>query len=425
MRQLDLDGWDMLPGQKKCWENDHSETILFSSGLGSGKSHVLVKKLIKYSVINKGIAGGLLVPNYSSFKRDIHPLMIQITEEMGLVQGKHWQYNQMDKTYKFIWSSAPLYVFTAENAIAGPNLGWGGINEHSLIQYERVKEFLRRIRIKNVPLKQKFMAGTPEDVFGWLEDFVALQKDLNEKNPNAFAIVYADTRENIFIDDAYRAHLEAMLDSEALRVFASGEIIRIGGNYFYYAFKTEKNVSDEAAYNPDALIYANLDFNVGRMAATLAHKHDAKTFHFFDEIYLQGNSGTGEMASAISSRFSKDKVILTLDASAKNRKTSGMSDVQILIEHGFKQEQIRYKRSNPKFRERQLLVNGKLDKCEILFNPKCKRTIRDIKNVQQNKATFEKDKTDLDLTHFSDTIDYLIDYEFSLYLARKSSTIEI
>jgi hypothetical protein len=415
--------YDPLPAQKPVFEDDVTETILHSAGLGSGKSYNLCMKLIKLSKLNKGHAGGLLCPSYAMFKKDIHPTFQDIFERSGIKKGKIWSYNQQDKSYQFIWNNKPLYIFTAENEIAGPNLGYGAINEFSLCPWDRVNQFLRRIRTDS-PFKQKILAGTPEDKYGWVMDYVNMMNEQEKMNPSSFKLVFGDTSENTHIDKNYSDTLEYMLDKRALQVFKQGMIIKISGDMFYYAFDRTKHVREDIIRKPGSIVYANLDFNVGRMTCTFAHRFGSQ-LQFFDEFELLGNSDTNQAAQEILKRYGKD-VILTIDASGKNRKTSGASDYQILMQAGFPQQNIRSKNVNPRFRERQLLVNGKFDKSEILISNKCKTLIKDLEQVEQNKLTFEKIKDkDGKLTHSSDTLDYFTDYEFSLYLNRESKTIQL
>lgn len=412
-----------LPSQKPVFDDDVTENILHSAGLGSGKSYNLCMKLLKLSKLNKGHAGGLLCPSYAMFKKDIYPTFQDIFEKSGIRRGKIWEYNAQDKAYTFIWNNKPLYIFTAENEIAGPNLGYGGVNEFSLCPWDRINQFLRRIRTDS-PFKQKILAGTPEDKYGWVMDYVNLMNDQEEKNPGKFKIVFGDTSENKHIDQTYAQTLEYMLDKKALEVFKSGRIVKISGDLFYYSFDRSKHVHDSITQKQGSTIYANMDFNVGRMTCTFAHKHGNQV-HFFDEFELLGNSDTPQSAQEIIRRYGKN-VIITIDASGKNRKTSGASDYQLLMQAGFPQQNIRFKSVNPRFRERQLLVNGKFDKNEIFINPKCKILIKDLEQVEQSKLTFEKIKDkDGKLTHSSDTLDYFIDYEFSLYLNRNSQTIQL
>lgn len=408
-----------LPTQKIVFDDDVTETILHSAGLGSGKSYNLCMKMIKLSRLNKGHAGGLLCPSYAMFKKDIYPTFQDIFENSGIPRGKIWEYNAQDKTYSFIWNPKPLYIFTAENEIAGPNLGYGGVNEFSLCPWERINQFIRRIRTES-PFKQKVLAGTPEDRHGWVMDFVNMMYEQEKKEAGKFKVIFGDTTENKHIDQTYAATLEYMLDKKALQVFKEGRIIKISGDLFYYSFDRNKHVHEIIEIPKSQQVYANLDFNVGRMSCTFAYRLGARTY-FFDEFELLGNSDTAQAAQEIIRRYGNG-VILTIDASGKNRRTSGASDYQILIQSGFRKEQIRFKSVNPRFRERQLLVNGKFDKSEIIISPKCKVLIKDLEQVEQSKLTFEKIKDkEGKLTHTSDTLDYFIDYEFSLYLNRQTT----
>ena len=251
-----------------------------------------------------------------------------------------------------------------------------------------------------------------------------MMNEQEQKDPGKFKIVFGDTSENKHIDQTYAATLEYMLDKKALQVFKEGRIIKISGDLFYYSFDRSRHVRQITDIPKGKTIYANLDFNVGRMTCTFAQMI-GKTPYFFDEFELLGNSDTQQAAHEILKRYGKN-VMITIDASGKNRKTSGASDYQILMQAGFDKSQIRFKSVNPRFRERQLLVNGKFDKDEIIISPKCKVLIKDLEQVEQNKLTFEKIKDkDGKLTHASDTLDYFIDYEFSLYLNRSTKFTQL
>ncbi len=422
--------------------------MLYSGGLGGGKTYLLAMKALQLSFINKGYAGGFLAPSYREFKRDILPTIEEIMAE-NRVRG--WRYHKQDQCFYFPWTNAPLYVFTGEKAIAGPNLAYCLINEYSLIQYERVKEMLRRVRVKNAPAKQKVLAGTPEDIHGWLDDWVNLMHKKGD-----FKIVYAHTKDNTHIDEDYMEDLAAVLDEQALRVFASGEIgVDLGTDKFYYAYSRE-NEDTSLKYQVGQLIHVGMDFNVGQMSSSLMHKHN-DNLYIFDEIHLTGDSDTNAMAVAIIKRYCHDSelmrevdhiedkdafkskwltlpkrhrelalshILITCDAAGRYRKTSGMSDVAILESFGFG---IRCKAANPRLRQRQLLHNGLLSKKKILVNPDtCPKIVRDYKKVRQDKVSFGKikDKDDR-LTHFSDGIDYIVDFEYTLFTERKSQTIQL
>jgi hypothetical protein len=398
--------YDKLPTQAKVFDDDLTFTIMQSMGLGGGKTYNLCMKLLKLSKLNKGYAGGVLAPSYPDFKKDIHPTFEEILE----VNKVRYRYHKTEKWYLFPWSKAPLWVFTAEKPIAGPNLAYCGINEFSLMPYDRVSEMLRRVRIKNAPFKQRIMVGTPEDEYGWLEEFVEAQE---ERGPDKFRIHYGDTDENVHIDENYGEELRALLDDKALEVFKSGKIARLGSDYYYYSFDRSKNVTERAEYDPSLIIHVGLDFNVGNMCATFSHKVGNRQM-VFNELHLTGDSNTYTMADRLKEMYPKDMMLITCDASGKNRSTSAkidaLSDVKILElpEYGYN---VRWKRQNPRHKKRILHMNGLLYHSQLLINPRCKKTIRDLKGTKA-KPDYTKDEgKDKSFSHFSDGLDYVCDFE--------------
>lgn len=408
-----------LPAQKVVFDDDITRIIMFSGGFGSGKTYLLCMKMIKLSYQNKEFSGGVMAPSYPDIKRDIVPTFIDI-----LTKNKvKYKYHSTDKWFHFPWmnKNSKLYLFSAEKPLVGPNLAYAGMNEMSLIPKERFYETLFRVRVKRAKAPQIILVGTPEDRFSFLEEFVEQQENENEKEVGRFKIVYGNTKENIHLDQNYQKLLESSLDSQALKVFMEGQIVRLGGNYFYYAFSIGKNIDDSVKFIPGNRVSISMDFNIGRMTSTFWHIVGQNAYAF-DELLLLGNSDTRQMCEAIKIRFGID-VDLYLDASAKNRSTKGTSDLQIIQSFGFKN--IFFKASNPTFRDRQLIVNGKLDRGEVKINPICKSLIKDLKSVRQVKSDYSKEKTDQTLTHSSDGMDYLLDYLFPLDLNRKSRTIQL
>lgn len=413
MRKLKLK-YIPLPTQAKVFNDDITNTIVQSMGLGGGKTYNMCMKLLKLSYLNQNQSGGILAPSYAMFKKDIHPTMEMILNANNIP----FKFHGSDKWYKFPWSKAPLWVFSAEKPIAGPNLAFCGINEFSLIPYERINEMLRRVRIKEAPFKQKILVGTPEDVHGWLEEFIERQE---ERGEDYFKIHYGDTDENIHIDENYGRELETLLDEKALEVFKSGRIARLGNDYFYYSFSKEKNVTPVATYRKDLVIHVGLDFNVGNMCATFSHKIGDKQ-HFFDEVQLKGDSNTYTMAKYILNKYPKERILITCDASGKNRSTSAkekvLSDVAVLKEY-FHKDQIRFKSQNPRLRKRQLHMNGLLYHSRILIHPNLKKTIRDFDKCRQ-KPDFTKDEgKDKSFSHFTDGCDYVCDFEHPMSLKKE------
>lgn len=400
----------MLPAQKE-FHNDSAFKILgFLGGLGSGKSFALMMKLLKLSWQNKNFSGGLLSPSVEDFKRDMLPMFEECFASHGLQNLAY--YHKQDKCFYFPWTSGKLYVFSGEKAIAGPNLAYCGINEPSLIKYERINEMMRRVRVKNAPVKQRCMAGTPEDIHGWLQDFIEEQTNLGN-----LRLIQAKTGENKFLDPEYVQHLKDTLDPAQFRLFAEGELIRIGSNLFYYSWTKENETDIEL--DPDMPLLINVDFNVGRMTATVAQKYmdgHKKIIVFCDELVLTDyNSDTYALVNAIKQKYDylwKNRYLITCDFAGKARKTTGPSDVEVL-KKAFGDDSVRYNiTGNIRLRQRQILMNGLLHHHQILVNPKkCPTLRKDFLRVQQ-ELDYTKKKVNEQLTHASDTADYLCDFEF-------------
>ena len=414
--------YNPLPSQRTFHNDLETDVLIFAGGLGSGKSYALVQKLLHLSYINKGFAGGVLCPTVADFKRDILPLFEQTFAENGLQDV--CRYKRGDTCFIFPWTDKPLYVFTGERPIAGPNLAYCGINEPSLIKEIRVNEMMRRVREKSAPVKQRAMAGTLEDHLGWLQDFI----EQHEKS-GKLRLVNASTAQNVHLDPEYYQHLKDTLDPLSFRLFAEGEMIRLGSNVFYYSFSQDNNLC-KTEYDPNLQLFVNVDFNVGNMTAVCCQQYwdnkGNKITHFVDEICLKSDSAdTFAMAEAIKARYPKslDWLMITCDASGKARKTTGPSDAQVLKQI-FGEDAVRYKSAgNMRLRKRQILINGLFSHNRILINKeKCPTLVRDVSKVQQRIDDFTKDKKNPELTHASDAMDYYCTFEYELLNRNNFST---
>lgn len=452
MAKIKINFKTAFPTQKLVYNDDDTENIMMAGGLGSGKTRVLCEKALKLSLLNKDVAGGFLCQSYKDFWKDVQP---EFEKVFGKFKIKHKvKFHGTRLTYHFPWSKAPLYIFSGEKEIAGPNLGYCLINEFSLIPWQRINEMMRRVRVR-CPHKQRIFGGTPEDKFVWIDDFIDMMEKKEMKDPGSFVLYHAHTEENTVNDEDYADLLRATMDDNALKVFLQGQTgVRLGGDYFYYKYDDKAHVSELACYDENLLIHVGLDFNVGKMACSYSHKVKTGNItnpykqHFFDETLLFGESDTYTISIEIIRKYCFDKdlmdqvknidheneqdvwldtwqniplhkrqkglsnMLISGDASARARKSSGTSDFLILEKMGFI---TRFRRSNPRLRERQLLIAGLMQHNLILVNPKCKYIRRDFLKVEQDKLSFGKlkDKDDK-LTHMSDGCDYVLNEEYEL-----------
>lgn len=361
------------------------------------------------------------MPSIADYKKDLLPLFEEILDTNNI----QYRHHRTDKWFQFPWTSARLYVVSAEKKIRGPNWGFAGLNEVTLMTHERYKETIGRVRIKDSTYPQVVSSGTPEGTGHWLHE-VFVENPMNNSR-----IIYGDTRANAenFRDD-YIQSLEQSYDPIMLDAYLRGMFVNMKGNRFYYAYKPEVNDNKLIERVPGAEVRVSLDYNVSPMIATLwniTYVTNAsgvplldpqgvpyRKARAFDQIVIEDGAETQKMSRALY-EYGLDPETTTIypDPAGKNRSTQGPPDNKILEQCGWKK--IKSRLAAPRFRQRQLAVCNLLAKGLIEINPdRCKALKKDLEAVEQDKATYEKIKDNPKLTHASDGMDYFIDLEFPL-----------
>jgi hypothetical protein len=409
-------------GQQEFDSDILTKILHMNGGYGSGKSYGLVQKCLKLSYLNRHIPGGLVVPSIPEYKKDVLPIIEEILDANHIPH----RYNKSEKVWRFPWSRAPMQIVTAERKIKGPNWGWAGINEVTLISIERFREVLGRVRIKNTPYPQIAMSGTPEGFGHWLHELLIEKPITNSR------VIYADTRDNAHnLADDYIPTLEASYDEISLAAYLKGLWVNMNAARFYYAYDPAKQHDESIVRKKGEEVYVTLDFNVSPMCATLWHIRYVKspTGHLiygldeqpmeevlgFDQIEIKDGADTYKMSDAMYARgLEPDSTTIYPDPAGKNRSTqSPLSDIDILKKCGWNKIQVKI--VAPQFRKRQLCVNNLLDKALIKFNPNtCPGIKKDLQAVEQDPATLEKLKENKSLTHYSDGLDYMCDIRYPM-----------
>lgn len=398
--------------QKEYQADTHSKFLHLSGGFGSGKTYALCMKLFQLSYINRDLPGGLMCPTYGEFNRDVRPLMEEILDFHRV------KYSFKSMKFRFPWSRAPLYVVTGKQKIRGPNWAYGGINEVTLIPFERYREFIGRIRLKKSVCPQIASCGTPE---GFGTDY---HEHLIESpfSPHV-RVIYGSTMDNLSnLSDDYVPSLEASFDKVMLDAYLKGLFVNMTGNRFYYSYDNKNEDKTIRPYEDGDLVHFHLDFNVEHMTGG-AWRYNGG-LEGFDEIVIENNADTRKMARAMKERgYLPDNTIIYPDPSGDSRSTKGQSDVEILRQEGYYQFKI--KPSAPRMRQRQLNAANLMEKGIVKLHPeRMKTTRRDFLAVTQDPGTNEKNKDNPKLTHASDGFDYMIDHLFPFSGKRSGVTVQ-
>lgn len=401
------------PHQKEFIKDTTSKFLHLSSGFGGGKTFILAYKLLHLSYLNCPHHGGLVVPDFKDFKRDVLPEMESILETNNIP----YKFHGSEHWFQFPWTPGRLYVTSAEKKLRGPNWAYAGINEVTLMPLVRYKEVIGRVRIKGSKFPQIASVGTPEGFASeYYEYFV-------EKPPQGFRMIYGSTDDNKEnLHDDYISNLENTYDSKMIDAYRKGLWVNMTGNQFYYSFDPAKQFRRDLKRDMFSEYLIAMDFNVDPFCASI-WGHDGYKIFGVDQVKLAGEQGydTRKMIQALFNRnYTPSNSVIYPDPAGNARSTKGAPDIQILREAGFHVES---RLKAPPMRRRQLNVNNLLDKGRIVFNPDLMPDVRkDFEGVEQDKITLEKKKDNPNFTHFSDGVDYLCDILFPFSGDLKSIT---
>jgi len=172
-------------------------------------------------------------------------------------------------------------------------------------------------------------------------------------------------------------------------------------------FNREYNVQ-RVQYDPTLPIRIGMDFNVSPMATVLFQLHtQSPRIRVFDCMGLRHAEGellTERVARTIKDKYPNNRYIVYPDPSGIARGTSSRrSDHQILRDEGF---EVRVERRAPKVIDRVNTMNKRFE--DMVIDSSCTELIKDFEQVVNREGTRDIDKSNKELTHYSDGFGYAI-----------------
>lgn len=250
---------------------------------------------------------------------------------------------------------------------------------------------------------------TPESLNWGYELF---KGELKERHD--VGLISASTRQNLALNKDYVHRLEGSFTDKAAESYIEGNFVNLSKGMRFYAFH-EGNEKDLPV--PDgAELGCGMDFNVMPMSAAIFWRSGSH-MHFFDEIQLE-NADTEYMCSILRERFVKNDKFksnplreIYPDATGSARKTSspgGKTDFHYIRDAGFN---ICAPHANPKIRDRENAVNGKLKPkvgpITLTIGSGCKK----IKQFMST-ASHDQSRKQKSMNHLLDAVSYPVSYLF-------------
>lgn len=275
-------------------------------------------------------------------------------------------------------------------------------NECSQIDYSSVQIALTRLAEKNDLKKKAYYDMNPPSKKHWSYWLFVRHVDpidnvpVDRENYVSLLMNPKDNLENI--DPEYISEILDKMPEEQRKRFRDGEFSDDSDGQAYYSFDRDKHV---ATVTKDFMVgqrCVGLDFNVNPMSGIIGH-YVNKKFYVMSEAFLE-NSDTYKMSTHLIKNGHKGATIYP-DSTGSNRRTSGISDHQILRQDGFTIHPTR----NPLVIDRVNNVNRLLREERIIIDPSCRKLINDLEKVSWKDGSLDQ-KTDKMITHISDALGY-------------------
>lgn len=387
-----------LPHQYELLKSDARFNLLIG-GIGSGKSYVAGDLLVKFRAEN--INNEVFI-SANTHKQLRDSTIKAITDRLAFYGFNDSHYNYEENRGFFNFMGMKCYLRSLENidkAIAGLTVDKIITDEYAFCgrpnqtpEYIH-KKIIQRLRGKNGV--NQFYALTSPNGVNFLHDVWVTNKTKDH------FLVQAKTKDNIFLPDGYYESLVSAYggeDTPLAKQELFGQFINVTENRTYYAF-SEDNIADVKRVNGSILI--GLDFNVEPMCGIVAQYVNGKIF-VIDEVIVDVNADTYKWSDlAIKKGYAG--AIIYPDHTGGNRKTSGMSDFNILKDKGFRIENT----YNPIVFDRVNNTNRLLSDKSVLISPNCKWLRRDLEKVSWRGGKLDQ-TTDKNLSHSSDALGYLL-----------------
>lgn len=359
----DVRGWD--------YDGKGPLEFLLSGSVGSGKSLPLVHLIATHCLFNPGA-------NIGVGRRALPHLKATLLKKIRS------HFRETNVTIEYNKTSGDIVIPRVGSMITA--LSWAdgnyekfGSHEFSCAAIEEGTETPEQIaydylrtrigRLRNISESWLGTATNPDGPGHWI------YKRFIQETIESRKVYYSHTEANPFLKRSYIESLKANLDHKRARRLLYGEWVEIDTERIYHAY-SDRNFLKDQDYKVDLKLPVRIsyDFNIAKgkpLSATFfQYIPQTDTFHFFDEVVIEGLRTRGSLEEAQGKGLldHSTRYIIHGDAAGKHSDTrNNLSDYDIIKKYlnEYRQpsgEFIRFEvdvpLSNPSIRSRHNLVNA-------------------------------------------------------------------
>lgn len=385
--------------------------VLFDAGIGSGKSHcgglwlgMMAMKMPKSKWLMAARDGGQLREATDA------EFYNALTNHYGLIEDVHFEKKRSPHiTYEFINGSKVVGVgaHNYQSVFRGGNYcgGWG--DEVDFWKEDAYTAFLGRIRVSPELIR---LTSSPKGFNHVYRDFY-LDKDENSE------VINATTYDNPFLSEAYIESLKKSYSPKLFEQEVLGKRVNLKQGQVYSEFKREVHVKKLDSRFKDSKVYFFTDYNIAHYCGVYL-VFENNTIYCIGEEHLQFKK-TKDMALAVLSKY--PKAIIIGDSAGNNKRdvSAEQTNYQIFRDEGLTVQEFR----NPLVESRIINAQSRFYHNNVIIDESCTNTIRDLELLGWREDGKGIDKSDMTLSHASDSLTYGIWYFMPIERSRKPMTV--
>lgn len=276
------------------------------------------------------------------------------------------------------------------------------VNESNQVPFGGVSKLRTRLAQKNQLRKMTYFDLNPTNTSSWV--YQIFEQKVNPQDgealidPENYSSFQLNVQSNLSnIDPEYLKLLESLPEKERKR-FLYGIYDKNNSGAAVYAFNRDEHVSD-TAIKLQGTVFVGSDFNYKYNSDVLCSRN-ANNLYVWGEVQIEGD--TWKKCDELKKQGGIGATVVA-DGTGKARRTSGVSDHQIMKEQGFNLVH----QTNPLVKDKIANLNRCFSMGIIVVHPSCKKLIRDLMQTVWDKNEDLDQKSDPSLTHLVDALAYL------------------
>lgn len=392
--------YESLTGPQKEVYDSTSRFKLLCSGRRFGKTYLSITRLINWAIEKPGSLNWYVTANYRMAKQIAwRQLRQMVPAEVFLSK------NEAELTIE-LKNGSILALKGSDNpdSLRGVSLSSLVIDEAAYVRQDAWEMVLRpALSDQSGPA---WFITTPAGL-NWFYDLWQQAEELSDWSTFSYTTIDGGQVSKSEVQAAQNT-----LDARTFRQEYLASFEALSGRV--YPGFSDDNISTDIK-DVGGTIYWGTDFNVSIMAGVIGSRV-GDTLHIWDEVAVK-QSNTDEVCKMLREKYPNRKIVAYPDPTGSARKTSsaGRTDHDIIRRYGF--GCVSPKAPWPvkdKINATNWMIRTANDKIKLFIHPKCKNTIKALKNVtyKHGAEDYVIDKT-ANIEHWTDGLGYLILAEFN------------